>query len=143
MLEDLRAAHKEAEQLHRKLARTDFEALLNRVAEVAGVPVLAARVTAPDVDTLREMADWFRDKINGGVIVLGTVIEDKPLFIAATTKEMNARGIHAGNLVKRVAQIVGGSGGGRPDIAQAGGRDASKLDAALAAVAGLVEESLK
>lgn len=142
LLEDLRGAHKEMEQLHRKLARADFESLLNRVVKVEGIPVLAARVAAPDVDTLREMADWFRDKMNGGVIVLGTVIEDKPLLIAATTKEMNARGIHAGNLVKRVAQIVGGSGGGRPDIAQAGGRDAGKLDEALGAVAELVKAAL-
>ena len=125
------------------MARADFEALLSRVVEVQGVPVLAARVAAPDADTLREMADWFRDKMRGGVIVLGTVIEDKPLLIAATTKEMNARGIHAGNLVKQVAQMVGGGGGGRPDMAQAGGRDAGKIDEALAAVVGLVREMVK
>ena len=143
LLEDLRAAHKEVEQLYRQLARADFEALLGRVVEVEGVPVLAAHVAAPDVETLREMADWFRDKIKGGVIVLGTVIEDKPLFIAATTKELNARGIHAGNLVRQVAQRVGGGGGGRPDMAQAGGRDVSKLDEALAAVEELVRAALQ
>ncbi len=64
------------------------------------------------------------------------------MLIAATTKEMNARGIHAGNLVKRVAQIVGGGGGGRPDIAQAGGRDTGKLDEALETVAELVKAAL-
>ncbi|HRU95241.1 MAG TPA: alanine--tRNA ligase, partial [Anaerolineae bacterium] len=143
LLEDLRAAHKEVEQLHRQLARADFETLLGRVVEVEGVPVLAARVTAPDVETLREMADWFRDKMKGGVIVLGTVIEDKPLFIAATTKELNARGIHAGTLVRQVAQRVGGGGGGRPDMAQAGGRDVGKLDEALAAVGELVKAALR
>ncbi len=143
LLEELRGAHKEIETLHRTLARADFESLLGHVVEVQGVPVLAARVTAPDAEMLREMADWFRDKMQGGVIVLGTIIEDKPLLIAATTKEMNARGIHAGNLVKRVAQMVGGGGGGRPDMAQAGGRDAAKLDEALAAVVGLVQEMVK
>ncbi|HOV49646.1 MAG TPA: alanine--tRNA ligase [Anaerolineae bacterium] len=143
LLEDLHAAHKEVEQLHRQLARADFETLLGRVVEVEGVPVLAARVTAPDVETLREMADWFRDKMKGGVIVLGTVIEDKPLFIAATTKELNARGIHAGTLVRQVAQRVGGGGGGRPDMAQAGGRDVGKLDEALAAVGELVKAALR
>ena len=141
--EELRAVHKEIEQLHRAMARADFEALLSRVVEVQGVPVLAARVAAPDAETLREMADWFRDRMRSGVIVLGTVIEDKPLLIAATTKEMNTRGIHAGNLVKQVAQMVGGGGGGRPDMAQAGGRDAGKLDEALAAVVGLVREMVK
>ena len=140
---ELKAAHKEIEALNRKLARESFQALLSEVVEIAGVPVLAARVDAPDADTLREMADWFRDKMRGGVIVLGTVIEDKPLLIAATTKEMNARGIHAGKIVKQVAQIVGGGGGGRPDMAQAGGRDAGKLDEALAAVVGLVGEMVK
>ncbi|MBN1260322.1 MAG: alanine--tRNA ligase [Anaerolineae bacterium] len=139
---ELKAAHKEIEALNRKLARDSFEGLLNDVVEVAGVPVLAARVEAPDADTLREMADWFRDKMQGGVIVLGAVIDAKPLLIAATTKAMTQRGLHAGKLVKQVAQIVGGGGGGRPDMAQAGGRDASQLDNALAAVAGLVEQML-
>ncbi len=141
--EELRAAHKEIEALNRKLAQDSFKTLLEHVVEVQGVPVLAARVAAPDADTLREMADWFRDKVQDGVIVLGTVIDDKPLLIAATTKAMTQRGIHAGNLVKQLAQMVGGGGGGRPDMAQAGGRDVGKLDAALAAVVGLVGEMVK
>jgi len=143
LLEELRAAHKEIEALNRKLAQDSFKTLLENVVEVQGVPVLAARVVAPDADTLREMADWFRDKVQDGVIVLGTVIDDKPLLIAATTKAMTQRGIHAGNLVKQLAQMVGGGGGGRPDMAQAGGRDAGKLDDALAAVVGLVGEMVK
>ena len=77
----------EIEQLTRKLARADFQSLLDNVVEVAGIPILAAQVDVPDADTLREMADWFRDKMQGGVIVLGTVINEKPLLIAATTKD--------------------------------------------------------
>ncbi|MDY0018572.1 MAG: alanine--tRNA ligase [Anaerolineae bacterium] len=141
--EELRTAHKEIEQLNRKLARDSFQTLLSQVKEVEGVPLLVAKVTAPDAETLREMTDWFRDKVSGGVIVLGTVINDKPLLIAATTKEMTQRGVHAGNLIRQIAQIVGGGGGGRPDMAQAGGRDAAKLDEALGQVPDTVRTMLR
>ncbi len=137
---ELRAAQKEIEQLTRKLARADFQALLDDVVDIEGIPVLAAQVDAPDADTLREMADWFRDKMQGGVIVLGTVVNDKPLLIAATTKAYaKAHSIHAGNLVRDLAKVVGGGGGGRPDMAQAGGRDASKLPEALDKVPTLIK----
>jgi alanyl-tRNA synthetase len=92
------------------------------------------------METLREMADWFRDKMGDSIIVLGTVIEEKPRLIAATTRAMTKRGVHAGKLVGTIARIVGGGGGGRPDMAQAGGRDANKLDAALAQVTELIKE---
>ncbi len=139
--QDLKTAHKEIETLNRKLARNAFEKLLERTQDIAGVPVLVARVEAPDVETLREMADWFRDKVTG-VIVLGAVIEGKPLFIAAVSKALTTRGLHAGNLVKQLAQLVGGGGGGRPDLAQAGGRDAERLDAALAQAPGFIRAML-
>ena len=138
--EELRDAHREIAQLTRKLARADLQSLLNEVVEVEGIPVLSARVEAPDADTLREMADWFRDKMQGGVIVLGTVIDGKPLLIAATTRELvNERGVHAGNLVRQLAQMVGGGGGGRPEMAQAGGRNAAQLPEALAKVRELLK----
>lgn len=141
---DLRAAHKEVETLSRKLARADFQTLLDNVIEIDGIPVLAARVEAADADTLREMADWFRDKMRGGVIVLGAVIDDKPLLIAATTKAVaQTRGVHAGNLVRDLARMVGGGGGGRPDMAQAGGRDPAKLTEALDKVPVLIRGMLK
>ena len=137
--DELRIARKEIDQLTRDLAKVNFQSLLNTVVDVKGIPVLAAVVQAADANTLREMADWFRDRMQGGVIVLGSVINDKPLLIAATTKEMvKQHGIHAGNLVRDLAKVVGGGGGGRPDIAQAGGRDAEKLPAAIEMVADLV-----
>jgi alanyl-tRNA synthetase len=141
--EALDEAEKEIDQLNHKLARADFQSLLDDVVEVEGIPVLAAQVDVPDADTLREMADWFRDKMQGGVIVLGTVVNDKPLLIAATTKELaKDRGVHAGNLVRGLAKMVGGGGGGRPDMAQAGGRDADKLPAALDQVDKLLREMI-
>ncbi len=138
--DELRAAHCEIDQLTHKLARADFQSALDQVTDVDGVPVLAALVSAPDANTLREMADWFRDKVQNGVVVLGTVVDGKPLLIAAATKQLvTERGIHAGNLVRDLARMVGGGGGGRPDMAQAGGRDPDKLAAALAQVPALLK----
>jgi len=141
--DDLKTAQKEIEQAARKLARAEFQSLLDDVVDVDGVPVLAAQVDAPDADTLREMADWFRDKMQGGVVVLGTAATGRPLLIAATTRELaKSRGVHAGNLVRELAKMVGGGGGGRPDMAQAGGRDAGKLPAAIAKAPDLVRQQL-
>jgi alanyl-tRNA synthetase len=137
---ELRETQREVDRLTTKLARADFQTVLDEVQEIDGIPVLAAQVDAPDAGTLREMADWFRDKMQGGVIVLGTVAGGKPLLIAATTQELvKGRGIHAGNLVRQVAQRVDGGGGGRPDMAQAGGRSPEKLPAALKDVPTLIK----
>jgi alanyl-tRNA synthetase len=87
---------------------------------------------------LREMADHYKDKLKSGVIVLGAATGDKALLIAAVTKDLTDR-YHAGNIVKQVAEIVGGRGGGRPDMAQAGGPNPAKLDEALNIVFKLVE----
>jgi alanyl-tRNA synthetase len=91
---------------------------------------------------LREMGDWFRDRLGSGVIVLGTVIEGKPTFIAAVTPDLTPQGLHAGKLIKAVAQVVGGGGGGKPTMAQAGGKDATRLNEALAKVDSLVSEAI-
>jgi alanyl-tRNA synthetase len=76
-----------------------------------------------DVDALREMTDWFRDKVASGTAVLASVINGKPLIIATVTDDLIQRGLKAGDLVREVAKIVGGGGGGRPNLAQAGGKD--------------------
>jgi alanyl-tRNA synthetase len=129
-------------QLRREMARLEFEALLQQVQDVGGVSVLSARVNAAEVETLREMTDWLRSRLVSVVIVLGAVIDEKPTFVAAVTPDLVERGLQAGNLVKRVARIVGGGGGGRPTMAQAGGRDPNRLDEALALVPSVVERSL-
>jgi alanyl-tRNA synthetase len=89
------------------------------------------------------MTDWLRDKLGSAVVVVGSVIDDKPQLVAAVTPDLLARGMHAGNLVREVAKVVGGGGGGRPDLAQAGGKDASKLADALATVSGWVAAHAK
>ena len=96
------------------------------------------RVDAPNIDVLRKTGDFLRDKMSSGIVVLGSEIDNRPMVIAMVTKDLVTEGFHAGNIAKQVAQIMGGGGGGRPDIAQAGGRDASKLDEALASVKEIV-----
>jgi alanyl-tRNA synthetase len=140
VLAELKQRQHELEALRSQAARGKLEQLLDRVQRQNGVAYLAARVEAPDIARLREMGDWLRDKIGSGVIVLGTVLNEKPQLLAIVTPDLLRQGYHAGNLVKALAPIVGGGGGGRPDMAQAGGRDASKLDEALAQVPALVAE---
>jgi alanyl-tRNA synthetase len=94
------------------------------------------------VDTLREMCDWFREQIGSGVVVLGTVVGKRPSIVSSVTSDLTEHGLHAGRLIKAVAQVVGGGGGGRPTMAQAGGRDASRLPEALAMVPDLVGEAM-
>jgi alanyl-tRNA synthetase len=96
-----------------------------------------------DADTLRQMADRFRQRHPSGVAVLGSVSDGRPLLIAAVTEDLVQRGLHAGELVKFVAGPLGGGGGGKPTLAQAGGKDASRLAEVLAGVPGWVEERLK
>jgi alanyl-tRNA synthetase len=143
LMEELQAQQKKIEKLQRELARQDFEQLLSRVQEVDGVNVLSAQVEAANVSTLREMSDWFRDRLGSGVIVLGAILSGKPSFVAAVTSDLVERGLHAGTLVKAVAQEVGGGGGGKPTLAQAGGRDPSRMGQALSRVPGLVDQSLR
>jgi alanyl-tRNA synthetase len=138
LLAELKQRQNELNALHAQSARGSLEGLLNQVQRQNGIVYLAARVDAPDAARFREMGDWLRDKIGSGVIVLGAVMNDKPQLMAIVTRDLLDKGYHAGNIVKALAPVVGGGGGGRPDMAQAGGRDASKLDEALSAVAGVL-----
>jgi len=142
LLGQMQSKDKQIKTLQRQLARAQFEGWLAQAEEVAGVPVIALRVDVPDVPMLREMSDWFRDRLGSAVVVLGTVVDDKPLIIATVTQDLTKKGLHAGKLVKTVAGVVGGGGGGKPTMAQAGGKDASRLDEALALVKPLVAEAL-
>ncbi len=141
-LEELQAAQKELARLQRDKARRDFEGLLDGVQMVNDVPVLAAQVSVVSVDAMREMTDWFRARKGSGVVVLGATLEGRPQIVAAVTDDLVGRGLHAGKLAGAVAKVVGGGGGGKPTLAQAGGRDAGKLAEALAGVPGLVKELL-
>ncbi len=142
LLDELQAARRENARLQHELARSRFVDLLERVVHVAGVPLLAAQVEAPDVDMLREMCDWYRDRVRSGVAVLGTLVDGRPALVAAVTPDLVERGVDAVRLVRGVARVVGGGGGGRPTLAQAGGKDADRLAEALAQAPQLLQEAL-
>ena len=110
-------------------------------ALVDGVKVLAREVPAAPANELRNMADTLRGKLGSGVVVLGARQDGKVTLVAAVTPDLTGR-VKAGNLVKKLAPIVGGGGGGRPDFAQAGGKDPDRLDDLLAAVDGAVRDEL-
>jgi alanyl-tRNA synthetase len=92
---------------------------------------------------LREMSDWFRDRLKSGVVVLGAVMNKRPSLIAAVTPDLVERGLDAGKIVRQAARVVGGGGGGKPTLAEAGGKDASKLPEALASVRQIVAEAMR
>ena len=140
--EQNRQLERQLEQLRAELARQQSERLLSHAVRLNGLSILAEQVEVSDVDTLRQMTDWFRDRLGSSVVVLGSVINDKPMLVAAATADAIEKGIHAGHLVRDAAKIVGGGGGGRPNMAQAGGRHADKLPEALGQVAGWVEEKM-
>lgn len=140
--EDLETSRKRMAQQRQELAAADFNRKLENVPIVAGIPVLTALVPNADADTLRAMTDRFRQRWPSGVVVVASAPEDRPVIIAAVTDDLVKRGLHAGDLVKAVAQVVGGGGGGRPNLAQAGGKDASKLGEALDKAPEYVKEKL-
>jgi alanyl-tRNA synthetase len=142
LLAEQKGLQKEVEQLRRQVLLGQFEVLMAQVRTVAGVPLLAAVVDGADADGLRFMTDHFRERLGSGVAVLAAVQNERPVIVAAVTDDLVKRGVKAGDLVREVAKMVGGGGGGRPHLAQAGGRDASKLPEALAAVPALVEQAL-
>jgi alanyl-tRNA synthetase len=137
-----RALERELEQTNRKLARGMFDSLLAQVQKIDGDNLLVVQVDGSTIDALREMADWFRDKVGSGAAVLATVSDGKPVIITTVTDDLIQRGLKAGDLAREVARIVGGSGGGRPNMAQAGGREPEKLGDALAAVPAFMRSAL-
>jgi alanyl-tRNA synthetase len=142
-LQQLNNEQKQVAALRSQLAKTEFAHHLEAPLMVKGVPVLATALAGADADTLRQMADRFRQRHPSGVVVLGSVSAGRPVLIAAVTEDLVKRGLHAGDLVKFVAAPLGGGGGGKPTLAQAGGKDATRLDEALASVPAWVAEQLQ
>jgi alanyl-tRNA synthetase len=106
------------------------------------VQVVAAQVDAPSIESLRYFADSAKKELGSGVAVLASAVDGRPYFVSIVTQDLIPRGLHAGNLLRRVATVAGGGGGGRPDMAQGGGKDASKISDALAVVSDAVREML-
>ncbi len=124
--------------LEKELAGKTISSLLDEVVVVNGVNLLAARVSSCRVDTLRIMSDLLRQELKSAIIVLGTICDNRPLFLTAVTPDLITRGYHAGEIARRVASIAGGGGGGKAHFAQAGGKDKAKLDEALRLIKDLI-----
>ena len=143
LFEEVDSLKRRVQALEREVGRSRAESLLAEAERVDGRALLTARVPASSPEALREMGDWLRERLGSAVIVLGTVVEGRPNLLAMVTPDLTGRGLHAGELVKRAAQVTGGGGGGRPEMAQAGGRDASRLDEALRAARELAAEKIR
>jgi alanyl-tRNA synthetase len=141
-LQQMKELSRENESLRGKLGRIEAGSLTDQAKSVAGITLLAAQVNAGDMDSLRNIVDEMKGKLGSAVIVLGATAEDKVNLVAAVTPDLVAKGFHAGKIIKEIAIQCGGSGGGRPDMAQAGGKDGSKLPAAIASVEKLVTQQM-
>ena len=140
LLDGQRLLEKQLESMGGRLAKSRAQDLVAAARQIGGVAVVAARVDGLDQEGLRAVVDSVRDRLGSGVICLGSVKDDKVNLVAAVSKDLTPR-FNAGKLIQEVARAVGGGGGGRPDLAQAGGKDPSKLDAALGLVHDWVARS--
>ena len=139
----LSSAEKEIGKLKTQQVASEFEDQLNQTEQIEGLNVLRAILPEASMDSLREMADKFRGQYETGIAVLASTQDGRPILIAAVTEDLVKRGLHAGQLVKQVAEVVGGGGGGRPTLAQAGGKDRTKLAQALDQVPLYIKANLK
>jgi alanyl-tRNA synthetase len=132
---------KELEGQKRKGALGQLDQLAAQVQTIKGVKLIAAEVSGIDKEILRQLVDSLRQKLGSGVVVLGTIHEEKVALIAGVTKDLTAK-VHAGKLIQALSKLVGGSGGGRPDLAEAGGKDTAVLKSALSTIPGYLEPLL-
>ncbi len=138
LLETMDAEKKLRQAVEKELSHLTAETLVSQAETVNDIKLIAARVPALPPQALLEIGDILREKMQSAVIVLGTVYQDKPSFLAVVTQDLVAKGYHAGNIIREVAKVAGGGGGGKPTLAQAGGKDKSKVDEAIAIVKSLV-----
>ncbi len=144
MVHSLSVGNKTIASLQKEIAKYEIDTIIgDNLKEVSGVKVLSAQVSPAPMPALMQLGDLVRDKLKSAVIVLATVYEDKPYFMATITPDLVARGLHSGKLIKKMSEIAGGSGGGKAEMAQAGAKDREKVLAALSAVTKYVEESIK
>jgi alanyl-tRNA synthetase len=131
LLEEQKVLERQLHEMEGKLARSKADDLVSGAREINGVAVIAGRIDGLDADGLRAVADTLRVRLGSGIVSVGSVVDGKVNLIAAVTKDLTKR-FQAGKLIQEMAKVVGGRGGGRPDLAQAGGPDTSRLDDALA-----------
>lgn len=135
-----KALEKKIEELNAKMAAEQSKSMLSGAKDINGVKVLTVRVDGMKVPDMKNLGDNVKNDLGNGVVVLGAETDGKITLIAMASKDAVKSGVHCGNIIKNITAIAGGRGGGKPDMAQGGGSDASKLDDALAAVESLVAE---
>lgn len=143
LYDEIKDAEKEIEKLRSKLISGEVDSLLSGAVDVKGIKVVTARFEQLDMESLRNTGDTLKNKLGSGVVVLASSHGDKVSLVVMATKDVVQKGIHSGNIIKEAAKITGGGGGGRPDMAQAGGKDVSKIDEALKSAVKIVESQIK
>ena len=137
--EDLK---KQLEGFQKTSLRGEAEELLGKVQDIDGVKVVAGQTSAGSADGMREMGDFLKDKLGSVVVALAAVVDGSPILITMVTPDLVERGLHAGNIARDTAKVMGGGGGGRPEMAQAGGKQPEKVNEALQGVPALVRQGL-
>jgi alanyl-tRNA synthetase len=143
MMAEIKALQSENESLKSKAAKDALGDVMNQVTEVKGVKLLATKVDGVDMNGLRDLGDQLKAKLGEGVVVLASNQDGKVNLVAMATDGAMAKGAHAGNLIKGIAALVGGGGGGRPNMAQAGGKNPAGIDSAIAEVSKVLEGQIK
>ncbi len=143
ILEENKTLSKELHDIKTKMSLQSVESVLDSKVDINGVNLVSTKFEGMDMNTLKEVADNLRDKLASGVIVLANVADDKLNFVVTATPDVIDKGIHSGNIVREVAKIAGGKGGGRPNMAQAGATDISKVDEALNYAREVVKTQVK
>ena len=140
---ELKTSEQKANELADRIASSQLDEIDSKVKDFKGIKALVQSVAVDDIDALRSLGDKMRDKVGGVVVLANVASEDKINILAMATKDATKAGIHCGNIVKEVAKITGGNGGGRPDMAQAGGKDVTKLQEALDAAWNIIAGQVK
>ena len=143
LLDEVSRLRREVAAKERASSREQAQDLLEAAREVAGFKIASGRVDASSMQALREAGDWLRDKLGSGAVALGAVVNERPTLLIMATNDLVKRGLHAGNAVKEAATVMGGGGGGRPEMAQAGGRQPEKLEEALRAAVDILGRQVK
>ena len=143
MTAEMKELQSENEKLKAEIAKNQAGDILSKAQDVNGVQVLAARMDNIDMNELRNLGDSLKEKLGDAVVVLASVAECKVTLMATATDSAIKKGAHAGNLIKAIAGLVGGGGGGRPNMAQAGGKNPAGTDEALAKAVEVLKEQIQ
>jgi len=136
---EIKEKEKEIQKLNNELLKKNLDQILDQYEEINGIKLFSLKLKDKEANNLREIADKIKDKNESCAVLLASDLGDKVLFVAAVTKDLVQKGVNAGNMVKEAAKVAGGGGGGRPDFAQAGGKDPQKIDEAIEAVKKIID----